>query len=67
MKVWGPLIAGLVLLLLGILWTLQGLGVTGQSGGMNGQTIWAVIGPIVGVVGIVLIGLSIGIRIKRGA
>jgi hypothetical protein len=65
MKVWGSLVAGVVLLLVGLVWTLQGLGVFGQSGGMNGKTAFAVIGPIVGIVGLVLLGM--GARARRRA
>jgi hypothetical protein len=42
-----------LLLLTGILWTLQGLDVLGGSA-MSGVTTWAVVGPIVAVVGLVL-------------
>jgi uncharacterized RDD family membrane protein YckC len=44
------LVVGAVLVLVGILWTLQGLDVIGGSG-MSGHAIWAVIGLIVAVVG----------------
>jgi hypothetical protein len=47
-------VLGIVLVLLGALWTLQGLGVMGGSA-MSGSTMWAIIGPIVAVVGIYLI------------
>jgi hypothetical protein len=47
------LVVGAVLVLVGILWTLQGLDVVGGSG-MSGHAIWAVIGPIVAVVGAVV-------------
>ena len=40
---------------LGVLWTLQGLDLLGQSGGMNGDTTWAIVGPIVAVVGLLLV------------
>jgi len=49
---------GVVLVLIGVLWTLQGLDVVGGSV-MSGKTLWAVIGPIVAVVGLVLIGLGV--------
>ena len=49
---WIVLAGGIVLILLGVLWTLQGLDLLGQSGGMNGQRTWAVVGPIVAVVGL---------------
>jgi hypothetical protein len=41
---------GALLVLLGALWTGQGLGWIGNSG-MSGQTAWAIIGPIVALVG----------------
>jgi hypothetical protein len=44
---------------MGGLWTLQGLNLLGQSGGMNGQAIWAVIGLIVVVVGLFLAGVGL--------
>jgi hypothetical protein len=42
---------GAVLVLLGAVWTLQGLGTISGSA-MSGVTLWAVIGPIVAVVGL---------------
>jgi hypothetical protein len=48
------IVLGVLMLLAGVVWTLQGLDVFGGTGGMNGQKIWAVIGPIVAVVGVVL-------------
>ena len=44
---------GILLLLAGALWTLQGLGYVGGSA-MSGNTVWAVIGPVVAVVGAVV-------------
>jgi hypothetical protein len=44
------LVVGGVVLLLGVLWTLQGLDVIGGSG-MSGKTLWAIVGPIVALVG----------------
>jgi len=51
----GPLRIGLgiLLVLVGALWTLQGLGVVGGSV-MSGVTLWAIIGPIVAIGGIAL-------------
>ena len=57
------LIVGVVLVLVGVLWTLQGFGEMGQSGGMNGHKIFAVIGIIVGLVGLGL--LATGARSKK--
>jgi len=48
------LVLGVVLFLIGLLWLFQGLGVMGSSGGMNGNKLWAVVGPIVAVIGLVL-------------
>jgi hypothetical protein len=49
---------GAVLVVFGAVWFLQGIGVLGGSG-MSGQTLWAVVGPIVAVVGaaIAVLGL----------
>jgi hypothetical protein len=52
---------GAVLILLGATWTLQGLGVIGGSV-MSGVTLWAVIGPIVILAG--LVAAVLGIRRK---
>ena len=50
----GKLVVGVVLILVGIVWTLQGLDVLGGSG-MSGNSFWAVAGPIVGLVGALLV------------
>lgn len=60
MKRWLLIVIGVLLVLAGALWTLQGLDLLGQSGGMNGQRVWAVIGPLVAVVGVVLV--VVGLR-----
>ena len=59
---WLWLTSGLLALVLGALWTLQGLDLLGGSV-MSGVTIWAIIGPIVAITGLILI--AIGVR-KRG-
>ena len=56
---WVWMILGILLVLSGVLWTLQGLDLLGQSGGMNGQKIWAVIGPITAIIGILLVRLGL--------
>jgi hypothetical protein len=48
------LVVGAVLVLLGLLWILQGLDIIGGSG-MSGHGVWAVIGVVVGAVGVILI------------
>jgi hypothetical protein len=42
---------GVLLILLGLIWTLQGLGVISGSV-MTGATLWAIIGPIVAILGL---------------
>jgi len=55
-------VAGVVMVLIGLLWTLQGLDViTGSS--MSGTTTWSIIGPIVLLVGAFV--MSVGIRGRR--
>ena len=58
------LIIGVVLVLVGALWTLQGVGVVGGSV-MSGVTFWAIVGPIVAVAGLVLLVLGIRQRSSR--
>jgi hypothetical protein len=53
-KGWLPLTLGLLAVVVGAVWTLQGLGYVGGSV-MSGVTFWAVLGPIVAAVGLVLI------------
>jgi hypothetical protein len=61
-NIWLFVVPGVILILLGIVWTLQGLNVLGGSA-MSGSTLWAIIGPIVLVVGVLLI--VIGWRRRR--
>jgi len=49
------LILGLILVVSGVVWTLQGLDVLGGSA-MSGVTLWAVIGPLVAISGLWLAG-----------
>jgi hypothetical protein len=68
MRGWLWMALGLLALLLGAVWTLQGLDVLGGSV-MTGVTIWAIVGPIVAIVGLALIilGVTIRGRAKRAA
>ena len=54
-------VVGLIALLAGLVWTLQGLDLLGGSA-MYGQRIWAVVGPVVAMVGMVLL---VGARRRR--
>ena len=58
MKGWTLMTLGVLAVVLGGLWTLQGLDVIGGSV-MSGVSMWAVIGPIVAVVGLLLIVLGV--------
>jgi len=49
---------GAVLTVAGVIWALQGFGVIGGSF-MSGDSVWAVIGPVVAVVGLVIAGIAI--------
>ena len=62
MKGWVPLTLGLLAVVVGAVWTLQGLGYVGGSV-MSGVTLWAIVGPIVAVVGLVLI--VVGLRARN--
>jgi hypothetical protein len=61
-KAWIFLVLGVLLILVGGLWTLQGLGIVGGSV-MSGVTLWAIIGPVVLIIGLVIAFL--GIRRRR--
>ena len=63
-RIWPFLVPGVILSGIGLVWTLQGLNVLGGSA-MSGSPLWATIGPIVLVVGLVLIGISIAIAWRR--
>ena len=52
---------GAVLVMIGAVFTLQGLGYLAGSV-MTGVTIWAIIGPIVAIVGLILIARSVRAR-----
>jgi hypothetical protein len=59
---WAGLIIGVLAVLIGLVWTLQGLNILGGSA-MSGHTIFAVIGPIVAIVGLILV--FFGARARR--
>jgi hypothetical protein len=47
------IVVGLAAIVAGVVWTLQGLDVLGGSA-MSGETTWAIVGPIVAVVGMLV-------------
>ena len=51
---WGKLIGGLILLLVGLVWGLQGLNVLGGSA-MSGHAQWLLIGAVLAILGAWLI------------
>jgi hypothetical protein len=53
---------GVLLVLVGLIWTFQGLGVISGSV-MSGVTLWAIIGPIVAILGIWLVFRAV--RVSR--
>ncbi len=62
MKQAALIVIGGLVALVGIVWTLQGLGYVGGSF-MSGATLWAIIGPIVALAGLAIVAL--GLRGRR--
>ena len=54
-------VLGVLLVLVGAVWTLQGMGVIGGSV-MSGKPLWAVVGPLVAIAGAVLAWRSLRAR-----
>jgi uncharacterized membrane protein len=54
-------IVGVLLVVVGGVWTMQGLGYLPGSA-MSGVTLWAVVGPVVAVIGLVLLLRGLGRR-----
>jgi hypothetical protein len=65
MRRWIFLVLGVLPAVAGLLWIGQGLNMLGQSGGMNGQHIWALIGLVCVVAGLGFI--TAGVRAGRRA
>lgn len=63
-RIWPYLVPGVILSAVGLIWTLQGLDVL-RGSVMSGSSLWATIGPIVLVVGLVFLGISIGVARRR--
>ncbi len=49
---------GVVLTVAGVIWALQGFGVIGGSF-MSGDSVWAIIGPVVAVIGLLITGIAV--------
>lgn len=54
MRKWLPVLVGLVMVVSGLVWTLQGLGYV-EGSPMTGQPVWAVVGPAVAGLGVALL------------
>jgi len=61
---WTWLVLGVLAVAAGGVWTLQGLNVLGGSV-MSGKPIFAVIGPVIGIIGLVLVGVGLGVVGRR--
>ena len=53
----GLIIAGVVLTVVGAVWTFQGLGYL-EGSSMTGDSFWATVGPIVAGLGVALVWVS---------
>jgi hypothetical protein len=58
------MVVGALLAIAGVIWALQGFGVIGGSF-MSGDSIWAIIGPVVAIIGLAMVAL--GLRLSRSA
>jgi hypothetical protein len=63
---WAFLVIGIILVLLGLVWALQGFNVIGGSA-MSGSSLWAIVGPIVLLIGVALIVVGFVWGRRRGA
>jgi uncharacterized BrkB/YihY/UPF0761 family membrane protein len=61
---WPYLVPGVILALVGLVWTLQGMNVL-RGSAMSGSPLWGTIGPIVLVIGVVLIVIGIVVASRR--
>ncbi|SDZ33435.1 hypothetical protein SAMN05444365_110112 [Micromonospora pattaloongensis] len=61
MRGWLALAFGLLAVVVGALWTVQGLGYLDGSM-MSGRTAWAVIGPLVSLAGLLVLWLALRAR-----
>ncbi|GAA2699742.1 hypothetical protein ACFY2R_09375 [Micromonospora olivasterospora] len=64
MKEWLPLTLGLLAVVIGAVWTVQGLGYVSGSL-MTDQRIWVLIGPLVVLIGVAAIWRGLRARRRR--
>lgn len=55
---WAFVVPGVILAVVGVIWTLQGVDVL-RGSVMSGSSLWATVGPVVLVVGLVLVVIGI--------
>ncbi|MET7495142.1 hypothetical protein [Streptomyces sp900116325] len=55
MKKWVRPLVGAILLLIGVMWSLQGSGVVDNSEVMSGESQWLFVGLVVAIVGVTLL------------
>jgi hypothetical protein len=53
---------GVLLALMGLIWTLQGLNVLKGSAVMSGKPLWSIIGSVVAVIGVFLVTRAVRTR-----
>jgi hypothetical protein len=51
------IVVGVIVALAGLLFTLQGLNVLGGSA-MSGKSLWAILGPVILIVGLIVAGVG---------
>lgn len=56
---------GVLAVVAGVVFALQGFGVLGGSGGMSNSSLWAALGPLIAVAGLVM--AAAGMRRLRSA
>ncbi|WP_460516489.1 hypothetical protein [Humibacter antri] len=61
---WPLLVLGVILGAVGLVWTLQGLNVL-RGSVMSGSSLWGTLGPIILLVGLVLIVIAVMISRRR--
>ncbi|MGK5739658.1 hypothetical protein [Micromonospora sp. URMC 103] len=64
MRGWFLLTLGLLAVVVGAVWTVQGLGFV-EGSVMTGQRIWVVVGPVVSLAGLVTLGVGLRTRRRR--
>ncbi|HEX4359637.1 MAG TPA: hypothetical protein VH141_19040 [Pseudonocardia sp.] len=65
MRVWGAIVVGVLCVLIGALWFLQGIGVVGGSF-MTGSKLWLFIGVVVVLAGLALLRTGFRARGRAG-